>query len=597
MSARVVITTALMALKTAVTVATMVTVAMVATVTPAPVHANPNPNPPRKYGEYEKRAIAFALDKLGLELDPEPEGKTIARVRVFNLQIFGPRNGFLQVLNYLHRTTRKSAIRRELLLRAGQAWNWTKVRENERNLRNPLLSILAVIVPVRSQTPGQVDLLVVTRDSWSLRTDSAFEIQAGILSKLVMEPSDFNFLGLRKQLGAKFIMNLSDYTVGPVFYDRNTMGTRLRSYYLAGLVFNRRTNAREGSLSKIEFDYPLWSLDREWGALAEASHHFYVSRLFQETELNTYDAPETPEDDAVPWEYRMRNIALDLHLLRALGTRLENRFTVGYELRVQRPEVTDDFAGDQVVRDAFIRDVLPRSERTSALLLRYRMFQPRFGQYRNIKTFDLPEDTQLGPEVILETALAAKFLYSENDFIRLGATARWTQDLGGLGYARLQASASTRVEQNDARDVALDVESKVVLPPIGKHIRVLLRGRIARRLNDRQNIVFALGGETGLRGYVIGAFVGPAMAIGNLELRSSPTSLGFMKVGATAFWDFGHAAESLSALEVHHNVGAGLRILIPQFGQELIRIDWAFALRGPTRGFPGRLSVGYDQVF
>ena len=36
------------------------------------------------------------------------------------------------------------------------------------------------------------------------------------------------------------------------------------------------------------------------------------------------------------------------------------------------------------------------------------MFQARFRQYRNVWTFDLPEDEQIGPDVTLETALEAR---------------------------------------------------------------------------------------------------------------------------------------------------------------------------------------------
>ena len=93
------------------------------------------------------------------------------------------------------------------------------------------------------------------------------------------------------------------------------------------------------------------------------------------------------------------------------------------------------------------------------------------------------------------------------------------------------------------------------------------------------------------------ALVGPALAVANLELRTSPISYWFLKSGATVFYDVGHAANSIGELRAYHNVGIGIRSLIPQFGRELLRIDWAIPLNGPTSGFPGRISAGYTQAF
>lgn len=548
-------------------------------------------------GELEKKALNATLEQLSLEIDPAPEGKIIGELHVRNREIFAKNEGFFTLLNYLHRTTRPYTVEREVLLRPGDLWDWSRVAETQRNLNDPLLSILVVLVPVRSDKPGTVDLLVVTRDSWSLRTDSAFEIQAGVLSKLIMEPSDFNFLGLRKQVGARFIMDLGDYRVGPLLYDRNIMGTRIRSSLFAGLVFNRQTSAMEGSVSEIDIDYPLWSLERTWGARMVASHQIFVSRLFQDTDLYTYDAPETPDDDQIPWAFDMREFSLDTEVVRATGNAIENRFTLGHELRVQRPSIRDGFIGTDAVREAFTRDVLPRSELTSAAVLRYHMFTPTFGRYRHVETFDLVENHALGPDVTLETALGSRFLGSEIDFVRLRGDVTWTEEIAGAGFAQLRLSASTRIEDADARDTELDVEAKLVSPPISGAFRVLGRARLARRFDDRQNIVFPLGGETGLRGYVIGAFVGRALGVANVELRTSPISYWVFKSGATLFYDVGHAADSIDQLSARHNIGIGLRLMMPQVGRELLRIDWAIPLNGPTAGFPGRISVGFAQVF
>jgi hypothetical protein len=44
-------------------------------------------------------------------------------------------------------------------------------------------------------------------------------------------------------------------------------------------------------------------------------------------------------------------------------------------------------------------------------------------------------------------------------------------------------------------------------------------------------------------------------------------------------------------------VGAGFRMLIPQVDPYVMRLDWAIPLDGENAGFPGRVSLGFFQVF
>ena len=100
------------------------------------------------------------------------------------LVVFGPRDRFLQFFNLFHYTTRGISIEREVTLQPGERWDDTKILETERRLRDPILTARVVVVPVRSAAPGTVDLLVVTRDVWSLRMNSNYELQAGKLTGL-----------------------------------------------------------------------------------------------------------------------------------------------------------------------------------------------------------------------------------------------------------------------------------------------------------------------------------------------------------------------------------------------------------------------------
>ncbi|HEU5057866.1 MAG TPA: hypothetical protein VFU21_15145, partial [Kofleriaceae bacterium] len=89
--------------------------------------------------------------------------------------------------------------------------------------------------------------------------------------------------------------------------------------------------------------------------------------------------------------------------------------------------------------------------------------------------------------------------------------------------------------------------------------------------------------------------------LGNVELRTLPLKVLFTRAGGILFWDFGHAADCYAGCEtplrLHHDVGIGIRALIPQLQPYVLRLDWAIPLTGTTAGFPGRIVAGVQQVF
>lgn len=551
----------------------------------------------RPRGGYEAEALAQALASLGLEEETAPEGKTLDRIWVVNLEVFGPRTGFLRWFNVFHRTTRWRQIEREVILRPGEAWDQRKLEETERKLRDPLFSSLVVVVPVVSPHPGRVDLLVVTRDVWSLRFNSRFEIQEQKFTELTLSISENNFLGARKQLALVLDMDQSDFFVGPLYVDKNIAGTRLQLRIYGGPLFSRETGELEGSQSSTTFAYPLWSLQRKWAAGIAVTHFSGVVRDFIGTDLRTYDDPDTPDVEDVPWRYEQRNVDVETAVTRSFGTDVLHRVSVGHDFHVQRPDLPDDFAFSDTVRDAFVRDVFPRSERISSLFARLNVFTPTYIAYRDISTYDLSEDARLGPDATLTAGAALEAIGSEADFVFATAEVGYTHDLRGDGFARIAATGSMRLQDGELIDNRVDVVAKVITPRLGNLVRVAAQVQANRRLNEQQNRFLTVGGDDGLRGYRIRAFNGQARVLANLEVRSMPVAIWFARAGATVFWDVGHAAETFSDLGLRHDVGAGIRWLLPQLSPLVYRLDWAIPLTGSGRGLPGRIIFGVDQIF
>ena len=549
-------------------------------------------------GDYERQAVEKVLIERGLSIEPNPEGKSVREIFVATLPVFSERDGdFLQWFNNLHVTTQPEVIEREVLLDAGEAWKPEKARETERNLRNPTFTTLAVVVPVKSPVPGTVDVLVVTRDIWSLRASTDFEFQNGVLAELFLSATEQNLMGRHKAVGAAFDMGLGKFSLGPQYFDPNVFGTHALFDSRVRVDFERGTGRFEGTSSETLLAYPLWNLDRTWGGDLSVTHADQVVREFRGPRLLRYDNPRTTEVESVPYRFELTDVEVQARGLYAVGEAIEHRFWAGYRLQLQQPGFSPDFPEGDRIRRAFRRDVLPPEERNSGPIVGWEFFVPKWKTYRDIATYDLPEEKNLGPFASLQFAPVLDEFGSLDDFLELSATVGGLADIGGRGFVRAEGSATTRFANRDWFDNQLATQIFLATPPAWRIFRLVTRTRFDLFVDDTQNRLVFAGGQTGLRGYAIGAFAGDARYLLNLELRSMPLEAAFLRIGGVVFWDGGDAAEELDELDFRQNVGLGLRILMPQANTIPLRVDWAFPIDPTRSALPGRISIGFGQGF
>jgi hypothetical protein len=576
--------------------------------------------PSRSLGSYERAALARALGERKLTIAPAASGKRVRAIHVVNLDVFGDEEGFLTWFNIFHRTSREHVVEREVLLRPGQPWDEELVDESRRKLRDSLFTTLVVIEPVVAAggAPDEIDLLVVTRDIWSLRLNSRYEVQDGVVTDLSLSLSENNLLGYRKQVALVFDMNLGSFTLGPQYVDKNIAGSRLSLIAKADAVFTRGGNdlgpaiseaELEGSRSYVLFAYPLWSLRVPWGAAIEARHFDGVARAFGPgPQLASYlfdpdGVPDSGDEVLLPYEYDERDLEIESTVTRQLGDSVKHRLSAGHFLDVQRPETRNQFPSAEA-QAAFEADVLPRSERSSAVFARWTMFTPVYRVYRNIDSFDLSEDQRLGPEVSAEVASALEVIGSEANFVTGSASAAWTFDIAGDGMVRGSTGVSGRRQDGEVIDKLVSATVTGVTPAV-LFARLAMRTTWSRRYDETNNRTFSLGGDSGLRGYSIGEFrtdgANAVRVLTNVELRTLPIRVLFARLGALAFWDAGHAANCYQGcddpLRIYHDVGAGLRGLVPQLQPYVFRFDWAIPLNGVNAGLPGRFIFGVQQIF
>ncbi len=567
----------------------------------------------RAFGRLERESIEDALAELGVSLDPNPEGKVVRLIHVVNQEVFSRRDWHFQLLNVFHRTTRRDVIARELLLQPGQRYSQVLANESLRNLQSPpplffadggrfagpqLSSVLAVL-PVASPEPGTVDVLAVTRDLWSLRFNTELQFQRDRLSLLRTSLSENNLFGWRKYLAAGFELDQGRFGVGPSYFDPNLAGTRLTLLATGRAWYARDGNRYEGDSELFSLRYPLYALASRWGGGLDVSQRDHVVRRFCHNEL----CPVAVGATTVPFIYRRQEAAADAHVVRSFGRAVIQRLTGGYRFERPRSLVLADFPSDPAqptLADDFLARWAPGSETRSELYLRYELFTPRFHLYRDLDTFDLREDRRLGPHLTLEIGAGAPALGADHVAYPMSATASWVAAPWGAGHVIGQVQVAARLRPGELIDQRLSGVVYAASPMLARAVRVVVSAMTDVVRADSYRTRFYLGGDTGLRGYQIGEFHGTVQAAAHAELRSAPLAVHSQSFGAVLFYDVGHAAESYGALVPRHDVGVGLRWLIPQLNSSVFRLDWAIPTQdGPYThaGLPGRITAGFMQSF
>jgi Omp85 superfamily domain len=563
-------------------------------------------------GGLERESVEEALVLLGLTVDPSPQGKVIGHVYIVNQNVFSRHDWHFQLLNVFHRTTRSHVLGRELLPSPGQRWDPSLADETMRNLQSapalffadgtmfgpPQLSSVVVLVPVASPVPGTVDLLMVTRDLWSLRFNTDFEFQKNTLSSLDISLAENNLLGWRKYLAARFQMDQGRFGIGPGYFDPNIAGTRLTLLATATAWYARASDHYEGESQLFSLRYPLYSLASRWGAALDVNHDDLVVRQFCDEQLCPADVGGT----SVPLIYRRRTLTVDANVVRSFGQDIIQRVTGGWRIVSGRSLVLLDFSSDStpLFADEFLAKWAPLSETRSEACLRYDIFLARYGVFRDLDSFDLRENHRIGPLVSVELAAGLPALGADRVSYPMSATASWSVAPWGSGFGLAQVQGTARALSGQLIDQRLSAVLWFASPPVGRAARLFLTATADTVRADTYRTHFFLGGDNGLRGYQIGEFEGTVQALAHAEVRTTPLAVRSQRFGAVAFYDVGDAADSFCGLVPHHDLGVGIRWLIPQLNSSVLRIDWAVPLQNGQYthpGPPGRISAGFMQSF
>ncbi|MEQ8207617.1 MAG: hypothetical protein RIA65_15695, partial [Woeseia sp.] len=149
---------------------------------------------------------SLAADNLSiaaLELSGAVIGSiVIENGNVFDTDIALEDKVLYRTANAIHQRTRHQVIEQQLLFHSGEPFSARLLEESERILRNDPYIQEARIQPLRN-TNGEVDVLVKTRDAWTLRPSVAFGRSGGENSGGVGF-DELNLFGTGIRVGLKY---------------------------------------------------------------------------------------------------------------------------------------------------------------------------------------------------------------------------------------------------------------------------------------------------------------------------------------------------------------------------------------------------------
>ncbi len=571
---------------------------------------------PHGMSEYEWGFASRAASELGLKITStaEAEGRRITSIQVVTYPVFAPEDDLAELAwaNAFHVTSQPDVIKREVLLKEGEAYTSALANESSRNLRNigVVLAMARVLPAVDAK--GQLHILVVTKDLWSLRLSYAYSFVDNALLSLYVAFSETNLFGRHKYAAGNVLLEQDTLTLGQVVQNPRVFGSRVRASESFALILNRDSGDYEGFNGLVSVGQPLYSLATPWAWSVSGGANRSIVRIFQGKDIFASRYTGDEGDELLPWKWRAESETFETSVTRSFGRDWKNNTTVGYQLyRTKFTFGEDDAEADMFsagAQAAMQSEVLPRSELASGVFLEHAFFQAKYHALRNFDTFALPEDTREGPSLsarllhsdplvgadkrfqTLSTLAVYRFVFDGDDPERSSRHADVLSFSAGYGVRRLEDG--TFVDHG-------------VTTSIRNYSPVVLGGRFVSKLagsyryRDEANAFVSIGGDSGLRGYPATFFTGKNRASGHLEYRTMPGRWRAFHFGAVVFYDAGviGTRENLSDLEFLHDIGFGVRALNPLSNKVVWRADYAFPLSNHLGTLPGTFSSGFEQAF
>jgi hypothetical protein len=517
----------------------------------------------------------------GLPSDAELEAAhaVIGKIDIDPRNIFeesDPREnkGLYRLADRLHVRTKPSTIRAQLLFRSGDRYSAQRLAETERNLRKLVFIYDAKVFPVR-YADGKVDVMVITRDVWTLSPSISFGRSGGTNSTSYSLQEE-NFLGWGKGLEIGRQSNVDRTSNIAEYSDPSVLGSRWTG--AVAYVDSSDGNQRIAQLSR-----PFYALDTQWSAtLSGQTYDRTVSRYFLGNIVDQFNNDEKT--------YLIEG-GVSTGLIDGWSRRL--KFGMYYDRNDFLPTPATTLPAKP----------LPPDRTLSYPFVGFDIIQDQYGKAGDENQIGKTEDLYYGTEVTGEFGYSDAAFGANHDALMVKSAVVHGLEGPHEQQLFLNWDLSSRLESDHARNLISDAAVRYYWRWRPDWLLYgSLSGTVTHLLDP--DVQLLLGGDNGLRGYPLRYEAGTSRGLLTVEQRVFTDWYPFrlIRVGAAAFADagrtWGTGVVGNSDLGLLSDVGLGLRLGNARSGLgNVLHLDIALPLKEVPGNHKIQLLVQTMQSF
>ncbi|MDE2220597.1 MAG: hypothetical protein KGJ52_09500 [Gammaproteobacteria bacterium] len=465
---------------------------------------------------------------------------TIRSAAIFDLSDPRENRALYRLANRWHINTRAGVIRSQLLFRSGERYDHRLLEETERRLRQLNFLREPRIRPI-AWHDGVVDILVETRDVWTLQLGPSYGRRGG-KNDISLEFQDNNLLGFGKTLIAGSSRGIDRNSTYFEWRDPAVFGGRWVDSF-------RWSNNSDGRGWRVQLARPFYALEvRHAGGLTLADASGADTRYLLGREYDRYQHAARLLDVFGGWSAGLRSG----HVLRlAAGWRVErDAFGALYGGAPPVPLTLAPIPADRDLEYPY---------------LRADWLTDQFHTTRNQDLIARTEDLSFGLAATLQLGLASPAFGADRRAWVYAARADYGWRLSSRQQLYAGAGLSGRSESRGTVDERVNADLAWYWRT--SH-RTLTHVRIAGDAGHALDLdhYYGLGGDNGLRGYPLRYQLGAARAQLKVEERvyTDWSLWQLFTIGGAAFFDAGRTYGSnplgVPQLGWLRDVGIGLRL-------------------------------------
>lgn len=465
------------------------------------------------------------------------EGKTIRTISFNTIDVFDENNpdedkSIYRFLNKLHINTKPHVVKSQLLFKEGDKVNRKTIQESARILRTRKYLTTAYIVP-DAVCGDQVDILVVTQDSWSLEPQISFSQKADN-SESGFAISDDNILGT----GNSVVIGYEQTA------DRNSIRYSFANPHFLNKPISVTVSFAEtsdGDNSSINIAKPFYSLNTPWATGIQLDDISEVSIIRSGGEIIN--------------EYRHQQVFQEAFF--GIATHIDDDYTRRWMIGVTKEE--DSFFE---VEDTVLG--IPDYRKAVYPWIGFQSLHNQFGVFKNVNQIQRAEDIALGVNMEFRLGYGGTSLDSADEMVRYKGKISNVVEARENHILEMSAEMDGRHNLESGRDDSSIIGGEVAYNYfINDKNRWYARVRYDVGQDLLQHEQLTAGDETGMRGYPMDYQRGDQRYIFTLERRyfSDYHLFNIVRMGGVLFYDVGRAwgDEDGRPNPMLSNIGFGLR--------------------------------------